>query len=114
VADGTPNYWNASALSPQWVELALAAPTDIDSIVLTVAQDPPGRSVHQIWVRQVGGVLTLVYTFDGVTDEGDILTFKPDEPLVGVDLVRVVTTSVLDLWPAWHEIEILTAVSPDN
>jgi len=26
VADGTPDYWNSVALSPQWVELALAVP----------------------------------------------------------------------------------------
>jgi len=69
--------------------------------------------VHEIWVRQVNGNLTLVQTFDEITDEGDILTFRPEEPLIGVDLVKVVTTKVLDLWPAWHEIEILTA-SPQN
>ena len=112
VADGTPNHWNSAALSPQWVDLALAAPTDIDAIVLTVAQDPPGQSAHEIWVRQVGEDLTLVRTFNGLTTEGDILTFRPEEPLIGVELVRVVTTEVLDLWPAWHEIEILTTIPP--
>jgi hypothetical protein len=113
VADGTPNHWNAAALSPQWVELALANPTDIDAIVLTVAQDPPGLSVHQIWIRQVGADLKLVEAFNQVTTEGDILTFRPEEPLIGVDLVRVVTTSVLNLWPAWHEIEVLTKLPPE-
>jgi hypothetical protein len=112
VADGTPAHWNSASLSPQWVELALSVPTDIDSIVLTVAQDPPGPSTHQLWVRQIGGALTLVHTFDGPTAEGDILTFRPDKPLVGVDLVKVLTTKVLDLWPAWHEIEILTVAPP--
>ncbi len=112
VADENPDYWNAAALSPQWVQFELAAPTDVDSIVLTVAQDPPGRSVHQLWVRQAGQPIALVHTFDGVTDEGDVLTFTPEEPLIGVDLVRVVTTYVLDLWPAWHEIEILTSTPP--
>ncbi len=113
VADETSNLWNAAALSPQWVQLSLAAPTVVESIVLTVAQQPSGRSVHQIWVRQTGGELKLVHTFDGVTAEGDVLTFTPEEPLVGVDLVKVVTTSVLDLWPAWHEIEILTKTPPE-
>jgi hypothetical protein len=112
VADGTPNHWNAAALSPQWVELALADPTNIDAIVLTVAQDPSGQSVHEIWVRQVGEDLKLVETFNGLTNEGDVLTFHPEEPLIGVDLVRVVTTEVLDLWPAWHEIELLTTIPP--
>jgi len=112
VADETPEHWNAAALSPQWVQLELAAPTDVEAIVLTVAQDPAGRSVHQIWLRQAGGALALAHTLDGVTQEGDVLTFQPAEPLVGVDLVRVVTTSLLDLWPAWHEIEILTSTPP--
>jgi hypothetical protein len=112
VADGRPDYWNSAALAPQWVELALAAPTDVVSIVLSVAQDPPGPSIHQIWIRQVGGELTLMHTFDGPTTEGDILTYTPPVPLPQVDLVRVVTTKVLDLWPAWHEIEILTATPP--
>lgn len=113
VADGTPSYWNSSSLAPQWVQLELAAPADVETIVLTVAQNPPGPSTHQLWVRQVGGELTLVHTFDGVTNEGDILTFQPDEPLMGVDIVKVFTTRLSNnLWPAWHEIEILTRVPP--
>jgi hypothetical protein len=113
VADEKPDYWNAAALSPQWVQLTLEAPTDVEAIVLTVAQDPPGRSVHEIWVQQSGGEFRLMHTFDGVTDEGDVLTYQPEEPLAGVEGVRVVTTSVLDLWPAWHEIEILTRIPPE-
>jgi hypothetical protein len=112
VADGTPNHWNASAFAPQWVELALAVPTEVESIVLTVAQDPPGPSTHQIWVRQSGGELVLLHTFDQETSEGEILTFTPSEPLPNVELVRVVTTRLPNLWPAWHEIEILSAHPP--
>ncbi|MDH5503481.1 MAG: glycoside hydrolase family 5 protein [Acidimicrobiia bacterium] len=112
VNDGTPKHWNASALAPQWVELALANPTDLTEIVLTVAQDPPGRSVHELWVRKAGADLRLIETFDGVTAENDRLVFSPGEPLLGIDLVRVVSTSVGDLWPAWHEIELLTADPP--
>jgi hypothetical protein len=113
-ADGTPNLWNASALSPQWIQLELAAPADVESIILTVAQDPPGPSTHQLWVRQVGGELTLTHTFDGTTNEGDTLTYQPEEALIGVDLVKVVTTRLANnLWPAWHEIEILTANPPE-
>jgi hypothetical protein len=109
VTDETPRHWNAAAAAPQWVELALVAPTDVTGIVLSVAQDPPGPSIHELWVRQDGGELVLVQTFDGPTAEGDVLTYSPTEALTGVDLVRVVTTSIGDLWPAWHEIEILTA-----
>ena len=112
VADGTSKYWNASALSPQWIELVLPNPTDIDSIVLTVAQNPSGRSVHEIWVKQNNEQYELVKTFDGITSEGDVLTFLPEEQLKDIGYVKVVTKSVLDLWPAWHEIEILTKKPP--
>ena len=54
-----------------------------------------------------------MHTFDWTTAEGDVLTYQAEEPLIGIDLVRVVTTSVLDLWPAWHEIEILTKSPPE-
>lgn len=112
VNDGTPNHWNASALAPQWVELALASPNNLTEIVMTVAQDPAGRSVHELWVREAGAELRLIETFDGVTSENERLVFSPAEPLLGIDLVRVVSTSVGDLWPAWHEIELLTADPP--
>jgi hypothetical protein len=111
-ADGTQDYWNSYGGAPQWIQFVLAEPADVESIVLTIAQNPPGRSVHQIWVQQTGGALTLVHTFDEVTDEGDVLTFTPEEPITEVEMVRVVTSSILDLWPAWHEIEILTASLP--
>ena len=113
IADETPDYWNAAAGAPQWIQLELPSPTDIEAIVLTITQNPSGRSVHQIWVRRPGVGLELVHIFDGLTGEGDVLTFQPEEPLIGIDLVRVVTTSVLDLWPAFHEIEILTRASPE-
>ncbi len=112
VADESQEIWIAEGGPPQWVELALAAPTDVETIILTVVQDIPKRTVHELWIRQAGGELRLVQTFDGITHEGDILTYMPEEPLIGVDLVRVVTTNMLDLWPAWHEIEILTKTLP--
>lgn len=112
VADETGNIWNAAALAPQWIQLDLAAPTDVVSIRLVVAQDPPGRSVHELWIQQAGGGLTLAQTYDGVTESGDVLVFEPAEPLPGVEVVRVVTTYLIDLWPAWQEIEVLSATLP--
>jgi hypothetical protein len=112
VADGTVRHWNAAAKAPQWVELSLPSPVDVTAIELAVAQDPPGRSIHEIWVKKSGEDFMLVHTFDGVTSEGDVLIFQPEEPLIGIEIVKVVTTSILDLWPAWHEIEILTMTPP--
>ena len=90
--------------------MALATLTEL---VLTVAQDPPGQSIHEVWVRKEGGELRLIQTFDGVTSEGERLVLTPTDPLVNIDLLRVVTTR-LDggLSPAWHEIELLTPDPP--
>ncbi len=112
VNDQTPAHWNAADRAPQWVELALARPTDVEQVRLVIAQSPAGRSVHEVWVRRAGGALERLHVFDSVTSEGQVLVFTPDSVLPEVDLVRIVTTSIGDLAPAWHEIEILTARPP--
>lgn len=111
--DGTLTLWNAEGFAPQWIELALAQPTEISEVRLVVAQDPPGRSVHELWVRTSGGELQLVQTFDGVTGNEEVLVYKPSDPIPEVDLVRVVTTFLIDLAPAWFEIELLSTSPPD-
>ncbi len=110
INDGTNSYWNASGGAPQAVTLDLSAPRTISRFELVVAQDPPGRSVHELWVQVEGGKLKRVHTFDGKTSEGDVLAWEPAEPILGVTRVKVVTTYVGDLWPAWHEVVL---VSPD-
>ena len=110
--DGTPALWNASARSPQWVQLDLAGPTTLDRIELVVAQDPPGPSTHELWMQTDGGALTRVTTYAGTTRENDVLVYEPDSPIVGVVQVRVVTTSLGDLWPAWHEIYLWSPDTP--
>ena len=108
VNDGGPAHWNAADVPPQHVQLALKEPGTIRRFVLVVAQDPAGKSVHELWVRKVGGKLQRVHVFEGVTKEGDVLTYEPSEALVDVDLVRVVTTKIAGgLWPAWHEVELI-------
>jgi hypothetical protein len=108
VNDASPAHWNAAGEAPQYVHLALDQPGTIRRFVLVVAQDPAGASVHELWVRKVGGKLQRVHVFDGVTKEGDVLVYEPAEPLADVDLVRVVTTKLAGgLWPAWHEIELI-------
>jgi hypothetical protein len=110
VVDGSPSHWNANALAPGWVELTLARPSTIRTIRLVVAQDPAGRSVHEVWVATDGGRLRRVRTFDGVTADGDVLTFRPREPMPAILRVRVVTTRLGDLFPAWREIEVIGQV----
>ena len=105
--DGTPAHWNAAGLSPQWIEIVLAEARRVDAINLVVAQDPGGPSRHELWVRRTGGEPTLVQVFEGLTADGDVLRFEPAARLEAVELVRVVTTDVGDLFPAWKEIEVI-------
>lgn len=42
-----------------------------------------------------------------MTADGDVLSFAPQAPFDGVDRVRIETTALGDLFPAWKEIEIL-------
>jgi hypothetical protein len=106
--DGTDAHWNASEPAPGYIQLRLAKAATIARFVLTVAQDPAGQSTHELWVRHVGGKLTRIHVFSGVTKEQQILTYEPATPLSDIDVVRVVTTKLAGgLWPAWHEIELL-------
>jgi hypothetical protein len=107
VIDGTDAHWNAAAGAPQWIELVLASPGRVAGFRLVVAQDPGGPSVHELWVGRAGGAPARVHVFDGRTTDGDVLVFEPAAPLSDVEIVRVVTTSLGDLFPAWKEIEIL-------
>jgi hypothetical protein len=105
--DGTGDHWNADGLPPQWIMLRLERPVDLVAVRLVVAQDPPGRTTHKLLVRRVGEALKVVATFRGTTADGDVLTWTPKRPLRDVDLVRVVSTRMPDLFPAWREIEVL-------
>ena len=112
VNDGRPDHWNAADRAPQSVELRLASPTTLDRIDMVVAQDPPGRSVHELWIQVEGGELERVEVYDGTTGENDVLSYQPDQPVSGVVLVRVVTTELGDLAPAWHEISLYSPFPP--
>jgi hypothetical protein len=107
VVDGSDAYWQASGLAPQSVELALPSPTSLAEVRLKVAQKTSGPSTHELWIRHAGGELEKVKVFDGVTHDGDVLVYEIPSLLANVNLVKVVTTSVDGLFPAWHEIELI-------
>jgi hypothetical protein len=99
--------WNARALSPQWISIDLRAARTVEQIRLQVAQDPAGPSRHVVWVRSTSGNWRQVHVFRKTTREGEWLTYRPTTPLKGIRYVRVETTALGSLWPAWHEISIL-------
>lgn len=114
VTDGSSEHWNAASGSPQQIELSFESPVTLTKIDLIVAQSPAGRSVHELWVRRAGGDIERLQVFDGVTDDSDVLTYEPEEALVDVDLVRLVTTSLGDLAPAWREILLYSSSPPEG
>jgi hypothetical protein len=109
VIDGTSMHWNAAAISPQWIQLILSGPSAVGEIRLVVAQDPAGPSIHELWLGRVGHPIERVHVFEGVTGDGDVLRYSPPAPIDDVEVVRVLTTGLGELYPAWREIEILSS-----
>jgi Cellulase (glycosyl hydrolase family 5)/F5/8 type C domain len=106
--DGTPADWGAGASPPQWIQIDLGQATTVKEFRLVVQQTPNGSTVHRLYAGDQPDNLRLIHTFDGVTQDGQTLTFTPDQPLQGVRYVRVVTESSPS-WVAWKEIEVIAA-----
>jgi len=103
VDGSTGTQWGSGADAPQWIEVNLGGVT-VGRVRLTVGQWPAGRTVHEVAVR-TGGGLTVVHTFDGQTEGGDVLEVTLDEPIFEVEAIRI-TTRGSPSWVAWHEIEV--------
>ena len=109
--DGGSPQWGSGADAPQHIEIELAAPHSVDEIRLTVAQFPAGPTRHEVWVGTHGTPLILVHTFEGLTEEQDILIYTPEKPLERIDVVRIVTTASPS-WVAWREVNIISHEPP--
>lgn len=110
--DGSPNtWWSAGAFAPQWIEVDLPAPSIVTGVRLTASQSPSGPTVHDLYVQsEGGGQPQLVTEFSGTTQDQQVLTWTPSQPLVGVTSIRV-TMVASPSWVAWREIEILSGDS---
>ncbi len=106
--DGTGEQWGAGADPPQWVEINLEQPFPVKEIRLTVSQYPEGETTHQVYVRGPGESLRLVHTFEGFTEDKQVLVFEPESPLQDAQVIRVVTVRSPS-WVAWKEIEVIKA-----
>lgn len=111
-ADGAPalandglieTVWSSGGGAPQWIEIDLGSERTIREIHLDVAQDPAGLTTHVISVKGSGGMFVPVKTFMLSTEELRWLVFKPASPLVGVQVIRVETTSSPS-WVAWRDV----------
>ncbi len=106
----TGTHWSAGAGPPQWIEIDLGAVHDIAEIRMTPSQYPAGRTVHRVLGMGPGtkGEFILLHSFDGPTEDGQRMTFTPEAPWLGIQVVRIVT-DVSPSWVAWREIELIDA-----
>jgi hypothetical protein len=100
------DWWSAGAFTPQWIEIDLGQPATVRIIRLVVSQSPRGETRHEVRAGAEHGNLTLVHTFEGVTDDLQILEWRPETPLENVRYVRI-TTRTSPSWIGWREIEVI-------
>jgi hypothetical protein len=104
--DGSPASWSSGTDAPQWLEIELGGLYDIASLRLTTNQWPDGETIHEIWVVGQDGKLRKLAELEGWTSNGQVLEWKPDEPLIDIRVLRIVTT-ISPSWVAWEEIEVI-------
>jgi hypothetical protein len=90
--DGDPvTAWHAAFGVPQWIEIALEAPTTVNEVVLLISQSENGPTRHMIQVALTGRPLQVVGVVDRQTTDGDALVFRPDDPIEDVERIRIET-----------------------
>jgi hypothetical protein len=107
--DGDPGTsWNSGGFPLQWIQIDLGADYDLAEIRLTVAQYPAGNTIHVVYGQGVstGGKKKQLHIFSGATDDSDVLVFAPAEPLRGIRILRIETTTTPS-WVGWREIEVI-------
>lgn len=109
--DGDPGtWWSAGAGPVQWIEIDLGAPYNILEIHLIPSQYPAGPTHHVVTGKGpgTGDAFVVLQSFDGITQDSQVLTYKPPEPWNGIQFIRVQTTTSPS-WVAWREIEVIDA-----
>ena len=101
--------YNALAGPPQWVEVQLDGPHDIDRVELIPEQTPNGLTRHIVSGIRSNGQTIVIEDVTSVTASGARLTVVADSPKgEGWDLVAVrVDTVMSPSWVAWREISVL-------
>ena len=107
VLDGlsSGDSFSSSGADPsQWIMVTFPGPSTVTEIRFIVFQNPPSDTIHELEAL-VSGDWTVVETFNGFTTTGDVLTWRPLDPLANVSAFRMTTLKSLS-WPEWYEIEI--------
>ena len=89
--DGLPGTsWNSGGFPPQWIEIDLPYPSIVSGVRLTTEQAPfVGLTIHDLYVQVEGGQPQLLTEFNGVTQDGQVLTWNANPPIAGVVSIRV-------------------------
>ena len=90
----------------QWFEMDVGQLATVETVRLVVEGSPAGRTIHRLLAGADPGSLREVHLFDGHTDYGDVLKWTPEQPLTGVQVLRIETT-LSPSWVAWREAELL-------
>jgi hypothetical protein len=97
--------WVSGDDAPQWIEIDLESNIEITKVNLKVAQYPAGATVHVLEAKSSAGSWITLNAFEGVTSDGDILTWIRAAGTSTYRYIKVTTTSSTS-WVAWTEIEV--------
>ncbi len=98
-------WWSADSHPPQWIEVDLQTPVDIERINLITSQDPAGETTHTVWGMLSDGQFYLLYEFKDSTGDDQELTVTPSSPWLNIERIRV-ESAESPSWVAWREIEV--------
>ncbi|MBD3288851.1 cellulase family glycosylhydrolase, partial [candidate division KSB1 bacterium] len=98
-------HWGAGAHPPQWIEVDLQTPVEIERINLVTSQYPDGETAHTIRGLPTNGQWVVLHEFNEYTADNQELTFTSQSPLLNIERIRVETTESPS-WVSWREIEV--------
>ena len=101
------NWWGAGDDAPQWIEIDLGASSEVHEIRLAISQYPAGRTTHRVSIKAGRfDAYRLIHQFRGTTEDNQVLSFAPEEPLENVRFVRIDTVESPS-WVSWREISVI-------
>jgi hypothetical protein len=104
LVDGDPaTVWGSGGYPPAAADLDLRTPQSVSRIELVVEQSPAGYTHHDVYGGPTLDTLSVLGSFDGNTQSGQVLHLSG--PFTNVRYIRVQTT-VSPSWVAWREINV--------
>ena len=100
------NWWGSGGHPPQWIEIDLGLPAQINLIRLVISQTPTGSTFHLVMGRLDGedGYINLARLV-GVTADREEIILPGNTDWTGIRYVRIYT-SESPSWVSWREIEV--------